>query len=182
MLFSSTKLELENVFKGDLGDKVKGHGAWTLKDGVLSGKPTVGQKHAPVAHLKHPCSNGVIQYEVKLEDAKVSQIVLNDDKKDHKLRLVIFQEGKVLVLAGSNKKKNLKNSGKVKKVSALKSTDWYRVTLEYSGSQIAVHFNGELIFSKKVHDDFAADKSDIAFTMKGSASFRNFKYWSGQSK
>ncbi|MCM8530754.1 MAG: hypothetical protein NE330_06285, partial [Lentisphaeraceae bacterium] len=146
-LFKSTKLVLAEGLSGKYGDKVKGKGAWTLIDGVLTGKPTEGQMHGPAAYIMQECTDGVIQFEFRIEDGKNCQLVLDDAKEnDHKLRLVFFKEGRCIVIAGSQKGKTLRNAGKVQKYPTLSSTEWAKVTLEYLGPKIVVHLNGKIIF------------------------------------
>lgn len=182
-LFSSTKPVLENAFSGEFGDKVKGKGAWTIKDGVLTGKPTEGQKHGPAAYLIQECKDGVIEFEFRIEDGKNCQLVLDDAKtNDHKLRLVFFKEGRAIVIAGSQAGKTLRNAGKVKKYATLSPSVWSKVTLEYLGANMVVHLNGKVIFNKKVNDHFGANKDKMVFTTKGVASFRNLKYSTGVAK
>ncbi len=156
-------------------------GKWEVMDGILSGAEKPEDKHGAVMRHALAFENAVIQYEVKLDGAKMTTLSISD-AKEHVCRVLLNPTGFTV------QKDDHDHDGPDKAVIfgrqniPLKTGEWHTVVLEIVGDTMLATVDG-------AHATFGSDpllatkKANLGFTVAGqSTSFRNLRVWDAVPK
>jgi hypothetical protein len=156
-------------------------GKWEVEEGVLSGAEKPEDKHGAVTRRALAFENAVIQYEVRLDGAKMTTLSIND-AKEHMCRVLLNPTGFTV------QKDDHDHDGPDKAVVfgrqniPLKTGEWHTVVLEIVGDTMLATVDG-------AHAIYGSDpllatkKANLGFTVSGqSTSFRNLRVWDATLK
>jgi Domain of Unknown Function (DUF1080) len=174
------------VLSDDLGklssDWKAGKGAWQIVDGVLQGMELAKDKHPATYRHALNFQDVVIQFEFKLEGAKMITFSIND-AKGHVARVVIDAKG------FQARKDDHDHEGADKAVmfnrvnTPISVSSWHTMMLEIHGTEILARLVTDdtatlekMPVSFGQHEMIGVAKTNIGFTLTGSsASFRNLQ-------
>jgi hypothetical protein len=159
-----------------------GKGAWTFADGGLNGKELPADKHAATYRRMLEFQDGVIQFEFKLDGAKLLTFSLND-AEGHVARVLVDAKG------FQARKDDHDHAGPDKSLqfnrvdATISAGRWYTMLIEIRGSEMLARLvtDDALSLERPLvsfggHELIASPKSNIGFTVQGaSASFRNLR-------
>ena len=149
-------------------------GKWEFVDGAMKGSELAADKHGAVARYPLAFKDAVIQYEVRLDGARMSTLSIND-AKEHVCRVLINPKG------FSAQKDDHDHDGPDKAEIFGKATidaagEWKTVVLEIVGEEMVAHIDGKAIAGS--NPLIGTDKANFGFTVAGeSASVRNLRVW-----
>jgi hypothetical protein len=157
-------------------------GAWQIVDAALQGSELAKDKHPATYRRNLKFQDAVIQFDFKLEGAKMISFSIND-AKGHVARVVIDQKG------FQARKDDHDHEGADKAVmfnrvnTPITASTWHTMMLEIRGTQMLVRLvtddnapleNMPISFGQ--HEMIGVAKTNIGFTLSGSsASFRNLQ-------
>jgi Domain of Unknown Function (DUF1080) len=157
-------------------------GAWQVVDGALQGAELAKDKHPATYRRNLNFQDAVIQFDFKLEGAKVISFSIND-AKGHVARVVIDAKG------FQARKDDHDHEGADKSVTfnrvntPITASTWHTMMLEISGTEILARLVTNdtvtlenMPISLGQHEMIGVAKTNIGFTISGSsASFRNLQ-------
>jgi Domain of Unknown Function (DUF1080) len=157
-------------------------GAWQIVDGALQGTELAKDKHAATYRHALNFQDAVIQFEFKLEGAKMVTFSIND-AKGHVARVLIDTEG------FQARKDDHDHEGPDKAVSfnrvstPITASTWHTMMLEIKGTEMLARLvtddtkmleNMPISFGQ--HEMIGVAKTNIGFTLAGArVSFRNLQ-------
>ncbi len=167
------------VYENALADKPEGwttpKGDWKSADGALCGAEKPEDKHGAVIRMNIKLSDFIIQYEVKMDGAKVTSLSINDPK-GHLARITVAPTSVRVA------KDDHDHEGPDKAVTfgALKADvkpgTWHTVRMEMVGNEMLGKLDDVIACGS--HEQLSTAKSNIGLTVAGqTASFRNLKIW-----
>jgi hypothetical protein len=171
------KLFYENTFANGIAAPWKiAKGEWVSADGALRGSEKPEDKHPGVARMPLKLQDFIIEYEFKLEGAKMTTLSVNG-VKDHMAR----------ILAGADyvqvQKDDSDHDGPDKAVvfarmaADLKPGAWHKARMELVGDTMLGKVDDLIAFGS--NDLFKNEKGNFGFTVVGqSVDIRNLKVWS----
>jgi hypothetical protein len=159
-----------------------GKGAWQIVDGVLQGTELAKDKHPAVYRHALNFQDAVIQFEFKLEGAKMITFSIND-AKGHVARVIIDAKG------FQARKDDHDHEGPDKGMSfnrvstPITASTWHTMILEIRGTEMLARLVTDdtatlekMPISFGQHEMIGVAKTNIGFTLVGaSASFRNLQ-------
>lgn len=154
-------------------------GKWEIADGVLHGEEVAADKHPAVTRHAASFKDAVIQYDFKLDGAKVTTLSIND-AKEHLCRVVINSTGFTV------QKDDRDHEGPDKAVvfqrvaTPIKPGEWHTLVIEILGKEMVATLDGEKTGLGE-HERIADPKANLGFTVSGQGvSFRNLRVWEAQ--
>ena len=157
-------------------------GTWTTANGELRGDELAADKHAAVLHHPGKVEALIITCEFRLGDARI--LYVGFDGARHVGRLVIRTNS--IGLFEDSPDTNLKPGEKSKShplmtyAPRLKPDEWYPLTLEIRGDEMAALVNG--IQLKARHPYLATPKERFWFAVSGTnLRIRNLKVWNAKA-
>ncbi|MEM7146648.1 MAG: family 16 glycoside hydrolase [Verrucomicrobiota bacterium] len=173
------------LFEDDLTEKTEGwkagNGQWEIVDGALKGMELEADDHAATYKRNLTFQNAIIQYQIKLDGARVTTFSVNDSV-DHVCRVLFNEKGL------STQKDDHDHGGPD---TAVKFTthemefepgEWHTVLIEIHDDTLLAQVDDEDNVSLGSHELIAeVEKASIGFTIGGeSVSFKNLKIWDAQ--
>jgi hypothetical protein len=176
----------DTVLSDDLGklssDWKASKGAWQIVDGVLQGTELEKDKHPAVYRHALNFQDAVIQFDFKLEGAKMISFSIND-AKGHVARVVVDAKG------FQARKDDHDHEGPDKAVmfnrvnTPITASTWHTMMLEIHGTEMLARLVTDdatplekMPVSFGQHEMIGVAKTNIGFTLAGaSASFRNLQ-------
>jgi hypothetical protein len=157
-------------------------GAWQIVDGVLQGTELAKDKHAAVYRHELNFQDAVIQFEFKLEGAKMITFSIND-AKGHVARVIIDAKGFQARKDDHDHKGPDKGMSFNRVSTSITASTWHTMILEIRGTEMLARLvTDEAIPLEKMpvsfgqHEMIGVAKTNIGFTLVGaSASFRNLQ-------
>jgi hypothetical protein len=149
-------------------------GDWKIEEGVLSGTELEADDHAGVMKRNLPMKDVVIEFGLKLADAKSMSFSI--DAKGHLCRLSVSPTG--FQARKDDMDKEGPNEGKAfNSVSAKLDTDeWYTVRMELLGDEMVTQIDEEV--SMGTHEELAMEKLKWGFTVSGGPVYmKDLKVW-----
>jgi Domain of Unknown Function (DUF1080) len=157
-------------------------GDWQIVDGALQGAEITKDNHAATYRHKLEFQDAVIQFDFKLEGAKMISFSIND-AKGHVARVVIDTKG------FQARKDDHDHEGADKAVmfnrvnTSITASSWHTMMLEIKGTEILARLVTDdttplekMPVSFGQHEMIGVAKTNIGFTLAGSsASFRNLQ-------
>ena len=150
-------------------------GKWEVSDGALRGAEVPADKHGAVTRHQLAFKDAVIQFDVKLDGAKMTTLSIND-AKEHLCRVLINPTGFTV------QKDDHDHDGPDLAVhfgrrEVKLGSDWHTVVVEILGTTMLASIDGaNATFG--AHEMIGSAKANFGFTVAGqSALFRNLKIW-----
>ncbi|HYR57068.1 MAG TPA: hypothetical protein VEO95_00495 [Chthoniobacteraceae bacterium] len=151
-------------------------GKWEAADGAVRGAELAADNHPGVIRHALPFKDAVIQYDVKLDGAKMTTFSINDEK-EHVARVLLMPN------AFRVQKDDHDHDGPDKAVVfgqravKLAPGEWHTVVIEIVGDTMLATLDGRnATFGS--HELIATQKANIGFTVSGeSISLRNLRVW-----
>jgi hypothetical protein len=154
-------------------------GKWEIADGALRGAEVADDKHPGVIRHAAAFQNAVIQYEVKLDGAKMTTLSIND-AKEHLCRVLINPTGFTV------QKDDRDHEGPDKAVvfqrveMPIKAGEWHTVVVEILGKEMLASIDGQKTGYGE-HERIGDAKANLGFTIAGqTVSYRNLRIWEAQ--
>ena len=146
----------------------------------MHGTELAADKHAAVLHHPGDVSNLIVTFEFRLGESRT--VYFGFDGKSHVGRFVATKGG-FGIYEDSPNPPGEKASSKPLATSKqkLKGDEWYPVTLEIRGDEMALQMAGETL--KGQHTYLASPKARYWFAVSGDdAQIRNLKVWDARAK
>lgn len=157
-----------------------GLGTWQAKDGVLRGFESGPRRHGPVKMRRFPLSDGVIEFEFRLEGkAKFAGIIFNgSQERGHIVHLVVSRDQiRVLGHAKKGESENL-----LQKPHQINVGQWYRARVQFEGPAMTVTVNdkqltvkADYIAEQKLTFGLGGDSGGPEGETAGALEFRNLQ-------
>jgi hypothetical protein len=156
-------------------------GNWTAADGAVTGKEVPSDNHPGV--MRHPIQfkDAVIQYDVRVDGAKMTTFSIND-AKEHLARVLINPAG------FSAQKDDHDHEGPDKaqlfgrKPLAFKPGEWHTVVIEIVGDTMATTVDKANTITGS-NELIGTEKANVGLTVSGeSAAYRNLRVWEATAK
>jgi hypothetical protein len=178
---TASSADMKLVFKDDLTSSHDegwhlNHGTWKIVEGAWQGSEEPADKHAAAARylLKDDFQDGVIEFDVKLDGAKMVSVSIND-RQQHVCRLQIMANQMRV------NKDDYDRAGGPDKAEVLATEKltlapgaWHHVRLSIAGEQMTAQIDGVTASGK--HAQIAKPKANFAFVVSGqTASFKNLR-------
>ena len=145
-------------------------GKWELANGVLRGSELEADQHGAVTRLPDKLQDFVIDYEVRLDGARVTTLSING-AKDHMARIVITPKS-VTVQRDDNDHEGPDKAIVFARFAADLGDGWHKVRLEMVGDKMLGKVDDLVAWGAS--DLFKSPKMSPGFTVGGaSAEFRN---------
>jgi hypothetical protein len=155
-------------------------GKWEVVDGALRGSELKADMHGAAQRMPLTFTGAVIQYDFKLDGAKMTTLSINK-AKGHLCRVAIRPDGfdvrKDKDKADANDKGAVLGTCKVD----IKPGEWHTITIELLGDTMLASLDGKQV-AFGAHKGIDMPKANLGLTVAGeSASFRNLSIWEAQS-
>ena len=152
------------------------HGKWAAADGGIRGSELAADKHGGVIRHALPFKDAVVQYEIKLDGARVSTLSINDEK-EHVARVLLAPKSFRV------QKDDHDHDGPDKAVVfgqravTIKPGEWHTVVVEIVGDTMLATLDGaNAIYGS--NELIGTQKANIGFTVSGeTVSLRNLRVW-----
>lgn len=152
-------------------------GKWEVVDGVLRGSERTEDMHGAVRRRTVKFDHGVVQFQFRLEGAKVTTLSMNAEK-GHICRVKINTDGFSVVRDADKVKKDkpvVLDEVKMK----IDPKVWHTMVVEMSGKDMLAKLDGKSIAFGS-NDGLVATKHSVGFTVQGdSVSFKNLRVYEG---
>ncbi|MBP6602076.1 MAG: hypothetical protein KA250_09760 [Verrucomicrobiales bacterium] len=155
-------------------------GKWEFTDGALTGSEVAADKHGAVARHPLPFQDAVIQYDVRLDGARMTTLSIND-QKEHVCRVLINSKGFSAQKDDHDHDGPDKVKGFGKVDLPIAAGEWKTVVLEIVGEKMVAHIDGKTVSG--TDPLLGTEKANLGFTVAGeSASVRNLRVWKATAK
>jgi len=145
-------------------------GKWELANGVLRGSELEADEHGAVTRLPDKLQDFVVEYEVRLDGARVTTLSING-AKDHMARILITPKS-VTIQRDDNDHEGPDKAVVFARFAADLGTGWHKVRLEMVGEKMLGKVDDLVAWGAS--DLFKSQKMSPGFTVGGaSAEFRN---------
>ncbi len=145
-------------------------GKWELANGVLRGSELESDQHGAVTRLPDKLQDFVIEYEVRLDGARVTSLSING-VKDHMARILITPK-MVTIQRDDNDHEGPDKSVVFARFAADLGDGWHKVRMEMVGDKMLGKVDDLVAWGAS--DLFKNPKQSPGFTVGGaSAEFRN---------
>ena len=167
LIFSDSFSTIGEGWQANVGD-------WKTEEGVLSGTELEADDHAGVMKRSLPMKDVVIEFGLKLGDAKGMSFSI--DASGHLCRLSVspagFQARKDdMDKEGPNQAKAFNNV-----TAELDTDEWHTVRMELLGSEMVTQIGDDV--SMGSHEELAMEKAKWGFTVNGGPVFiKDLKVW-----
>lgn len=170
------ELSYENTFaKGAEAPWKVAKGTWEAADGVLRGSEKAEDHHPGVTRMPLTVQNFIIQYEVKLDGAKMTTLSVNG-KKNHMARILIGPDFVQVQRDDTDHEGPDKAVVFARMAADVKPGTWHKVRMELVGDTMLGKVDDVVAFGS--NDLFKDEKGNFGFTVAGQAvELRNLKVW-----
>jgi len=171
------KVVYENTFASGSDAKWKiAKGKWEASGGALRGSEKPEDKHPGVTRTEMKLQDFIVQYEVKLEGAKMTTLSINA-AKGHMARILISPTSVQVQKDDSDHEGPDKAVIFARMAADIKPGTWHTVRLEMAGDTMLGKVDDLVAFGS--NDAFTKEKANFGFTVSGeSVDVRNLKVWS----
>lgn len=150
------------------------HGDWKVVDGAWQVAELSENKHPAVVRYPLEFTNGVIEFDFKLDGAKMVSISIND-AKGHLCRLQVYPTRWRLMKDDNDKDRG---PDKPEELAAqtieIKPGQWYHVRLEFKGPDMLAQVGDSSATGK--HEAVAKPKTNVGLVVSGqTASIKNLR-------
>lgn len=148
-------------------------GEWKIVDGAWQGAELPADKHGAVARYPLEFTDGVIEFDFRLDGAKGISLSLND-AKGHVARLSINPAGFQLTKDDHDHEGPDRRVVLEKKTISFAPGSWHHVRVEFAGPRMTARIDD--VEAGGEHEQIAVKKVNFGFTVAGqSASFKNLR-------
>ncbi|HWB00342.1 MAG TPA: family 16 glycoside hydrolase [Pirellulales bacterium] len=154
-------------------------GEWKVVDGAWQGSELADDKHAAVARRAIDFKDAVLDFDFKLDGAKMLSISIND-AKGHICRLQVLPTAMIVRKDDHDKDKGPDKAVLLaNKPVSLQPGQWYHASIEFRGPEMTCELSGDKLDPVRGGGSdplIAETKSSIGLVVLGqSASFRNVR-------
>ena len=152
-------------------------GKWQVVDGIMRGTQVAEDMHAAVRRREVKFTSAVVEFQFRLDGAKMMSLSMNADK-GHVCRVRVNADG-FAAIRDKDKKANDKPVILDNREVKITPKEWHTMVVEMSGKEMVARLDGKH-FAFGAHDSLATPKASVGFTVQGdSVSFKNLRVFAG---
>ena len=152
-------------------------GKWAVVDGVMRGAELPSDMHAGVRRREVKFTSAIVQFQFRLEGAKIMSLSMNGEK-GHVCRVRVSTDGFV-ALRDKDKKKNDPPVVLEKNDVKIEPKVWHTLVVEMAGKEMLARLDGKQV-AYGANDGLTALKTSVGFTVSGDAvSFKELRVYEG---
>ena len=151
-------------------------GKWEIADGAMRGTELTADMHGAAARQPLAFKDAVLQFDVRLDGAKMTSLSIND-AKGHLCRVLINPTGFTVQKDDHDHEGPDKAAIFGRREVKVNTGEWHTVVVEIVGNTMLATMDGaNATFGS--HEMIGGPKANLGFTVAGeSASFRNLRVW-----
>jgi hypothetical protein len=152
-------------------------GKWQVVDGVMRGSQVAADMHAGVRRREVKFTSAIVQFQFRLDGAKIMSLSMNGDK-GHVCRVRVNSEG-FTALRDKDKKTNDPAVVLDKRDVKIEPNAWHTLVVEMAGKEMLARLDGKHV-AFGANDGLTAPKTSVGFTVSGDGvSFKELRVYEG---